>query len=125
MPEAVTHFLIAAIVVNLIRDFLIKNKSAFPLHLVLIGGLAGLLPDFDIGVYWVLGFFGFSVSQVHRTFSHTLWVPILFFVLSFVFWKYKSSALSRRKLSWSNVLFVLGVGTFIHIILDAVFIGSV
>lgn len=125
MPQAVTHFLVAAIVVNLIRDYLVKDKKSFPLHLVLIGGLAGLLPDFDIAVFWVMGFFGFVSSEVHRTLSHTIWVPLLFFILSFVFWKNKSRSISKYRLTWSNVFFVLGVGCFIHILLDGIVVGSV
>ncbi len=125
MPQAVTHFLIAAIVVNLIRDYLVSDKKSFPLHLVLIGGLAGLLPDFDVAVYWFMGFFGFTINQVHRTISHTVWVPLLFFVLAFIFWKTKNNSLSKAKLSWSNILFVLGIGTFIHIILDGIVAGQV
>jgi membrane-bound metal-dependent hydrolase YbcI (DUF457 family) len=124
MPQAVTHFLLSAIVVNLIRDFVIKNKRAFPLHLVLLGGIGGILPDFDIAVYWLIGKFGFAIGEIHRTYTHTIWVPLTFFVLSLVFWNWSSKFMSKRHLAWSEVFFVLGIGTFIHIILDSVVEGT-
>ncbi|MBS3073912.1 metal-dependent hydrolase [Candidatus Pacearchaeota archaeon] len=125
MTQAVTHFLVAAIVVNLIRDFLIRDKKSFPLHLVLIGGIAGLLPDFDVAAYWLLNYAGFTITEVHRTFTHTLFVPLLFFLLSFIFWKAKSRKLSRAGLTWSNILLVLGIGTFIHLLLDGIVAGYI
>ena len=50
MPQAVTHILVPIILLSIIRDKIVsKNKKAhFPLHYVLIAGLAGGLPDIDI-----------------------------------------------------------------------------
>ena len=125
MPQAVTHFLVAAIVVNLIRDYLVKDKKSFPLHLVLIGGIAGLLPDFDVAVYWIFHYFGLTLSEVHRTFTHNIFFPLLFFVLAFIFWNFHSNTLNKRHMTWSNVFFVLGIGAFIHLLLDAIVIGQI
>ena len=52
MPQAVVHVLFAIIALDLVRDYLIKDKKKFPLHYVFIGGVAGLLPDIDIPVFW-------------------------------------------------------------------------
>lgn len=125
MPQAVTHFLISAIVVNLIRDYLIKDKKSFPLHLVLIGGLAGLLSDFDVAIYWIFHYAGITLLEFHRTFTHNIFVPLLFFVLAFIFWNTNNKTLNKKHLTWSNILFVLGVGTFIHLLLDAIVIGQI
>ena len=54
MPYAVTHILIALIVADVIRDYVVKNKKKFTLHYVLIAGIAGLLPDADTIIYLVL-----------------------------------------------------------------------
>jgi len=125
MTQAVTHFLFAAIAVNLIRDYLIRDKKNFPLHLVLIGGVAGILPDFDVAVYYVMGFFGYTIQDVHRTFSHTIFVPLLFFLLGFLLWETKVRWLDKNRMKLSNVLFVLGVGTFIHLLLDGIVAGYI
>jgi len=57
MPLAVTHFVIVVIIFTLFRDSFIKNKKDFPIHYVFIAGLATLLPDIDIAVYWISAFF--------------------------------------------------------------------
>ena len=76
MPQAVTHFLVVVILLELYREFFVKKKKSFPVHYVFIGGLAGLLPDLDIAVYYALSFFGFTIQEVHRTFSHNLFFPL-------------------------------------------------
>ena len=47
MPFAATHVLLTIIVIDPYRDYICKNKSLFSLHTVLIGGIAGLLPDIE------------------------------------------------------------------------------
>ena len=56
MPQSVTHVLISIILLSLFRDYCVKNKKTFPLHYVLIGGLAGLLPDLDVALFMFLDF---------------------------------------------------------------------
>ena len=95
MPQAVTHFLIPVILLELFRQIFIKDKKSFPIHYVFIGGLAGLLPDFDVAAYYVLSFFGFTINEVHRTFSHNLFVPLFFILLSGIFYKFKNKELMK------------------------------
>lgn len=127
MPYAVTHVLIAIILLELFRDYFVKNKRAFPLHYVLIGGLAGLLPDIDVAVFYLLSFFGFTIEQVHRTFSHNLFVPLAFFVIGIVIYgfKIKSEKLGEHHLKLRNIFFVIAFGIFIHLLLDAVVSGTI
>jgi membrane-bound metal-dependent hydrolase YbcI (DUF457 family) len=125
MPQAVTHFLIPVILLELFRHYCVKNKKSFPIHYVFIGGLAGLLPDIDIAVYYILSFFGFTISQVHRTFLHNLFVPLLFFILGFVFYKFKSKRLKKYHMKLSTVFFVIAFGVLIHILLDATVDGFI
>jgi membrane-bound metal-dependent hydrolase YbcI (DUF457 family) len=125
MPQAVTHFLIPVILLELFRDFFIKNKKNFPIHYVFIGGLAGLLPDLDIAVYYVLSFFGFTIQEIHRTFSHNLFFPLIFVLLGLLFYNFKSKGLGKHHLKLRNIFFVIAFGISIHLILDAIISGGI
>lgn len=58
MPLAVTHVLLTIILVDLFRDYIMKNhKKYLTLHTIMIAGIAGLLPDIDIPLFWLLNFF--------------------------------------------------------------------
>ena len=124
MPQAVTHVLIALIIASFLRDHYInkKGRKSFPLHYVLIAGIAGLLPDFDIIVYWVLNFFGYTLLEVHRTFTHTIFVPLIFVGLAFVTSKVKHK---EYKMSITGICLMIALGCSIHIILDATFMGII
>jgi membrane-bound metal-dependent hydrolase YbcI (DUF457 family) len=125
MPHAVTHVLVVIILLELFRDYFVKNKKAFPVHYVLIGGIAGLLPDLDIAVFYVLSFFGFTIGEVHRTFSHNIFVPLLFVALAVPFWKFKSKELGERHMKLRNIFLIIAFGIFIHLVLDALVGGYV
>jgi membrane-bound metal-dependent hydrolase YbcI (DUF457 family) len=125
MPQAVTHFLIPVILLEIFRELFFKNKKSFPVHYVFIGGLAGLLPDLDVAAYYLLSFFGFTIQEVHRTFSHTLFVPLIFILLGLIFYKFKNKELGEHHLKLSNIFFVIAFGTLIHLLLDATVSGVV
>ena len=125
MPQAVTHFLIPLILLGLFQDFFVKNKKTFPIHYVFIGGLAGLIPDLDIALYYLLSFFGFGIDEVHRTFSHNLFVPLIFVFLGLIFWKFKNKGLGKHHLKLKNIFFVIAFGIFMHLLLDATIDGMI
>lgn len=128
MVQAVTHVLIPLIILSLFRDFLKKeNKKKFPLHYVLIGGLAGLLPDLDVAAYYVLGFFGFTINQVHRTFSHNLFIVLFFIILGVIFYfsKLRIKEFGKHGLKIHKVMFVISFGIFVHLVLDALIAGVI
>jgi membrane-bound metal-dependent hydrolase YbcI (DUF457 family) len=125
MPQAVTHFLVVVILLELFREFFVKNKKSFSIQYVFIGGLAGLLPDLDIAVYYVLSFFGFTIQEVHRTFLHNLFVPLIFVLLGLLFYNFKSKGLGKHHLRLRNIFFVIAFGTFIHLLLDATISGVI
>ena len=125
MPQAVTHFIISVILLELFREFFIKKKKSFPIHYLFIGGLAGLLPDLDIAVYYFLSFFGFTIQEVHRTFSHNLFVPLIFVFLGLFFWKFKDKELGEHHLKLKNIFFVISFGIFIHLLLDMTISGMI
>ena len=125
MPQTVTHILIPLILCNLFRDiFFKKNKrEVFPLHYVLIAGVAGVLPDIDILVYYILCFFGFALNEVHITFSHNILIPLIFFVLALFFMRFKNKELGKHHIKSSGIFFALAFGTFMHIFLDFLIAG--
>ena len=125
MTQAVTHFLVAAILVNLFRDYVVKNKHDFPLHLVLIAGIAGLLPDFDVAAFWILHYSGLTLAEVHRTFTHNLFVPLLFLVFGIILWGSKNHYLESKHIKLRNLFFVIAFGVFIHLVLDATVSGLI
>jgi membrane-bound metal-dependent hydrolase YbcI (DUF457 family) len=125
MPQAVTHFLIPVILLELFREFFVKDKKTFPVHYVFIGGLAGLLPDLDIAVYYILSFFGATLEEVHRTFSHNLFVPLIFIILGLVFHGFKNKELGKHHLKLSTIFFIIAFGVFIHLLLDATVMGRI
>lgn len=126
MPYAVTHFLVPAILVAIFRDFYLrkKDKKKFPLHYVLIAGLAGLLMDLDYILYYALQGFNFSFPS-HRIFFHNVFFIFIFFILGFIFMRTKIGVLGKHKLKLSTIFFVISFGGFIHLILDATLIGTV
>ncbi len=125
MPNAITHFLIPVILLELFRYFFIKNKKSFPIHYIFIGGIAGLFPDLDIALYYFLSFFGFTIQEVHRTFSHNLFVPLVFVFLGLFFWKFKNKELGKHHLKLKNIFLVIAFGIAVHLLLDTIVQGSI
>ncbi|MDD4878240.1 MAG: metal-dependent hydrolase [Candidatus Nanoarchaeia archaeon] len=115
MPNPATHILVPLILADLYRDYIAKKK--FPLFYVLVAGIAGLLPDIDIAIWRIIGFFReVSVSSVHRQFTHTIFIPLLFLM----------AALLMRKNRKAKLLFgMASFGIFTHLVLDAIFSGSI
>ena len=129
MPQAVTHILIPIIILSLFRDMVFKGKKRekFPLHYVLIGGLAGLIPDLDVAAYYVLSFFGFTLNEIHRTFSHNIFVVLIFVILGLIFMYsgFKNKGLGRHHLKLHNIFFVISFGFFVHLLLDYLVAGQI
>ena len=127
MPEAVTHILVPLILMALIRDFYLgkKEKKHFPLHYVLIAGLSGILPDIDVLAFWILNSFGIAFDSIHRVFTHTLVLPLIFLILFFVFHNVTVKKLGRHKLKLSIICLMIAFGSFAHLILDWVLWGAI
>ena len=127
MPQAVAHILIPLLIMSFIRDFIIskKEKRVFPLHYVMIAGIAGVIPDLDIGIYWIVHFFGANFTDVHRTWAHTLFVPLIFLGIAFLTRKTEFISLRKHRLHLSMMFIMLAFGSFVHLILDATFHGVI
>ncbi len=125
MPTAVLHVLLPLILMAFIKDYYdSRHKNKFPLHYVLIAGIAGLIPDLDVAAFWILHFFGFAYESIHRTFLHSLFIPLIFLILYFIFAKIKKP-IKKRKLKLSTIFLMLAFGSIIHLILDSIFQGFI
>jgi len=124
MPLAVTHILVPLVLADIYRDYI--SKKRFNIRYVLIAGLAGLLPDIDILIGWVLNIFKyFDISQLHRTFTHTLFFPLAFLILFLLTENYNPKFIKRQKLKLNYIFLATAFGVLIHILLDALFSGPV
>ncbi len=117
MPQAVVHVLFTIIVLDLIRDHVLKDKRKMPLHYVFIGGVAGLLPDIDVPLFWLLNnFLGIGVQWFHRIFTHTFLFVLIFLVIGLIYYD-----LNRKA---SKIFFVITFGIAFHIFLDWLLVGA-
>jgi membrane-bound metal-dependent hydrolase YbcI (DUF457 family) len=129
MPQAATHILAPLVGGSIVRDYFVKkkDKKKFPLHYILILGIAGIIPDLDVALFWVLSFFGFGLNQVHRTFLHTIYIPLIFFIFGLIFYGLKANlkGLGKHKLRLDIIFFMISLGCLIHLILDALLAGYI
>ena len=114
MPLAVTHILVPIILIELFRDFVIKKKGVITNKHVLLAGLAGLFPDVDIPI----GYFLLGGVNIHRLYSHNIWIPILFLSIAMYFHFVK-----KNKISMYFVM--IAFGFTVHIALDAALGGYI
>jgi membrane-bound metal-dependent hydrolase YbcI (DUF457 family) len=118
MPTAVTHVLFAIIAIDLFRDHVIKDKRKIPLHYVFLGGVAGLLPDIDIPIYWLFNnILGMNFPWIHRVFTHTLVFVLMFLLAALILYDF-----NKR---WSLLAGIFTFGIAFHIFLDWFFVGGV
>src|SRR3989344_2378960 len=126
MPQAVTHVLVPIILLSIFRHIYTKKTGKkFPMQYVLIGGIAGIIPDLDIPIYWVMHYFNYNFEQIHRTISHTIFIPLIFLFLAFISSATIKKRIGRNKLSITIILFLCAFSSFIHLILDATLAGYI
>lgn len=125
MPTAVTHLLVPLFLVALFRDYFVKKRGRFPLHYALIAGLGGVLPDIDLLIFFVLGYFSFTLEQIHRTITHSLLASGFFVILSIITVPLKNRVLGRHKLKIHWIFLALAFGFFIHTSLDGILSGEI
>ncbi|MBI3413510.1 MAG: metal-dependent hydrolase [Candidatus Aenigmarchaeota archaeon] len=114
MPLAVTHVLLTVIAVDLYRDYVTKHKKYFTLHTIFVAGVAGLLPDIDIPLTWVLNVLipgSMPAILAHGGLTHTPFFGLVFLLPAFYLWKDKE----HKKAMY---FFVITFGVLFHIFLD-------
>ncbi|HZX44248.1 MAG TPA: metal-dependent hydrolase [Candidatus Nanoarchaeia archaeon] len=119
MPFAVTHVILTIVALDIIRDYIIKDRKTFPLHYLFIGGVAGLLPDIDIPLFWLLDALGISVSWFHRTFTHSLLFAFAFMLVTVTLFLY-----SKKRKHWLLAA-VATFGVSFHLLLDGLLGGYI
>ncbi len=121
MPYAVIHILIPLILVSILRDL---RKKKFSLHYAFIAGFGGILPDIDILISIALNAFGVLDWNIHKTFTHTLFFPLIFLALFLATLPINKKArvcnIGRHKLTISLIFLALTFGTLTHIALDTI-----
>ena len=125
MPQAVTHILLPLILMSLIKDsYDKKHKEKLSLHYILIAGLGGVLPDIDIPISVALRFLGFQDWWIHKTFTHSIFFPLLLLVLFIILRPVKAEAricnIGKHKLKLSTVFLMLAFGALMHLLLDTI-----
>ena len=122
MPYPVTHILVAVILVELFRKYYIKDNKKFPRYYILIAAIGGILPDLDIWLFYILYFFGYTLEQIHRTFMHSLFIPVILGFAGIFISKIsiKSPELRKRHIKIPVIFFILSIGSFVHIVLDLI-----
>src|SRR3989338_2532934 len=110
MAYAVTHILVVIVFLDLLRNYIFK-KEKFPRYLVVLGGIAGLLPDIDLPLGGLLYFLTGKNLLVHGAVTHSLLFAIVLFAVGIFLH-------SKKNLKWSRIFHVLGTGWLFHILLD-------
>lgn len=117
MPNAATHIIVAMVTAGVIRDFVLKKR--FSSGYILVAGIAGLIPDLDIVLYWFLNLITpVPLTLVHRWFFHSLFIPLIFLAIALVFNKLKNKKAMLVSL-------MIALGTMVHIILDYLLSGYI
>ena len=112
MPAAVAHTITGLFLGERLRNKFFSKYSQF---FVLVCGIAGLFPDIDIAVYFVLRLFikDLPFQIVHRGFTHTIFFPLIFLAAALV-------ALALKKEKPFVLFYMISVGTLSHVVLDFV-----
>ena len=112
MPYAVVHMLLPMMLLDFLRHKFLKNKKSLPNRYILIVGLAGLLPDIDIPVSYL-----FSGLVAHRGITHTVWVSLLFLLVSAILQ-------FAKKHDMAKIFLMVSIGAGSHVALDILTAGS-
>ena len=96
---------------------------------MLIGGIAGLLPDLDVPLQWMATRVIGETVTLHRLITHSLVFVGLFLLIAFFFHSNKRNKiiLFNQKISYEHIaLFfvVIAAGWFTHILLDCAVAGD-
>ncbi len=115
MPFAVTHVLVPIIVMDLIRDHILKKPKLLPNKFIFLAGLAGLVPDVDLPLFYLLQYFGYDLGT-HRELFHAVWIP-LFFLGGYL--------LTLKQKNLSKAFLMVSIGYSFHLLLDGTLVGVI
>ena len=115
MALAVTHIILAIVLLDLFRHYVFGTKK-FPRYLLVIGGIAGLAPDLDIPLSWIYNLLTNAGVSFHGTFTHSLIFPLICLGTAIILH-------SKKNLKWAQIFYVIAAGLALHSILDCAFGG--
>jgi membrane-bound metal-dependent hydrolase YbcI (DUF457 family) len=107
-------------ILDLIRDRMMKKKNWISNKFVFLAGVAGLLPDLDMPLFTIMESIGIQVQSGvgHRLFFHNIWIPLFFLAFFAIMY-------ALKKVQFSRVFLVLAFGFTIHLMLDIIVVGSI
>ena len=115
MGLAVTHVIITIIILDLFRHY-VFGKRKFPRYLLVVGGIAGLIPDIDIPIGFLITLFTSVQTNLHRVFTHSFIFPILILIIAIILH-------FKENHKWAKIGFVIAAGWSLHIIFDCFYGG--
>ena len=119
---AVTHVLSTIILLDIYRDYFLKNRKAFSLHTLFVAGIGALLPDVDIPINWVLGYMRFSPDiMAHGGLTHTPFFALFFLVPGLWLWRQRKVKNMHR---YAFYFLAIAFGILMHLLLDFVIGGG-
>lgn len=110
MAYAVTHVLIPIVILDLLRHY-VFGKKKFPRYLIVVGGIAGLIPDIDIPLGWLMSGLSGTTISFHGAFTHSFFWVLLFGGTAL-------ASYSFQKERWAKIFAVVSLGWLAHIVLD-------
>jgi len=110
MALAVTHIILTIAFLDIFRHYVFGLKK-FPRYLLVIGGIAGLAPDLDIPIGWILTLITGRTVEIHGLFTHSILFALFFGIIGAVL-HYKKNP------KWAKIFYVIAVGWTLHIFLD-------
>jgi hypothetical protein len=117
MALAVTHVILIIVLLDIFRHY-VFGKNKFPRYFLIIGGIAGIIPDIDIPLTWLINFFPQTTINIHGLFTHSLLFPVLFLIVG-------AALHYKKKTKWAGIFYVISAGWFFHLILDCLFYGPI
>ncbi|MEK6905436.1 MAG: metal-dependent hydrolase [Nanoarchaeota archaeon] len=110
MALAVTHIILTIAFLDIFRHYVFGLKK-FPRYLLVVGGIAGLAPDLDVPLGWIIALLTGSDVNIHGFFTHSIFFALLFTFIGAIF-HYK------KNMKWAKIFYVIAVGWTFHIFLD-------
>lgn len=115
MAYAVTHIILTIVILDLFRHYLF-GKQKFPRYLLVIGGIAGLLPDIDVPFTWLYNLFTTTQVNFHGMFTHSIIFPLVIVAVGVILH-------AMKNMKWAKISYVIAAGWFLHLILDCLYGG--
>lgn len=113
MPFAVTHALVPVILLDFLRGKVGWLKNNATKKRLVLCGVFGVMPDIDVLITIIVNLVYSANVDLHRTFTHMLFAPLLVFL----------AALPAKK--WRASILFACFGWLSHILLDFFVVGKV